>query len=443
MKSTLVEEPDSGVTGEFDGRRFSRASTVAELASEISLEDPALLSRVLLPGKNFGPYNILGFVAAGGMGEIYAARRTSSDGKLSRPLALKVISSEYNNDWRVIERFKREARISQAIRSPHVPRVYEYGESEQGHVFLSMDLLSGEELFDLLHRKRQLKLDELADITLQILTGLAQIHASGFVHRDIKPENIYLAKRKNGQNRVKILDFGIAKSVDEKSDPVLSVAGQIFGTPQYLAPEQAMNPDVDIRADIYSLGVVMYECASGSLPFDRDTAYALILAHQNEPVPPLPSSIDHEFAEIIYKALAKNPENRFQSAQEMAYVLTRWLEETSSVEGDIAEDTVPFPAARRPGLLLDEHHSSTFMDEIIGEGTASLAAIDEDDLTITSSGMFKRLDIPASDKPAIETSPEPKVMHATTSEESSTVAHAITVGALVLILVAILWSAFF
>ncbi len=441
MKSTLVEEPDAGVTGEFDGRRFSRASTVEDLARESSLEDPALLSRVLLPGKSFGPYSIIGFVAAGGMGEIYAARRTSSDGTLSRPLALKVISAEYNNDWRVIERFKREARISQAIRSPHVPRVYEYGESEQGHVFLSMDLLNGEELFDLLHRKRQLKLDELATITLQILKGLAQIHASGYVHRDIKPENIYLARRKNGQQRVKILDFGIAKSVDEKSDPILSVAGQIFGTPQYLAPEQAMNPDVDIRADIYSLGVVMYECASGSLPFDRETAYAVILAHQNEPVPPLPSSIDYEFAEIIYKALAKDPELRFQSAQEMAYVLARWLEETSSVEGDSVE-----PAnfrARSDEFSLDDIAAATILDDISAAHTATLPAIDEQDLTITSSGSLKRRDVVRDEPPVVKVAPVPEKKIATHEEDSSRAAHLITVGALVLILIAAFWSFFF
>ncbi len=443
MKSTLVEEPDSGVTGEFDGRQFSRASTVAELANESSLEDPALLSRVLLPGKKFGPYSILGFVAAGGMGEIYAARRTSSDGKLSRPLALKVISAEYNNDWRVIERFKREARISQAIRSPHVPRVYEYGESDQGHVFLSMDLLIGEELFDLLHRKGHLNLDELANITLQILKGLSQIHTSGFVHRDIKPENIYLSQRSNGQTRVKILDFGIAKSVEEKSDPILSVAGQIFGTPQYLAPEQAVNPDVDIRADIYSLGIVMYECASGSLPFDRDTAYALILAHQNEEVPPLPSSIDHEFAEIIYKALAKNPEYRFQSAEEMSYVLTRWLEETSSVEGDSVEPTIA--RARSDEFSLDDIAMATILDAINITHAATLPAIDEEDLTITSSGVFKRLDVVRDEAPVIKVAPAPapKKNDATREEEPSRVAHRITVCALILILIAALWSFFF
>lgn len=461
MKSTLVETPDYGATGEFEAPSFSRASTVAELARETSLQDPALLSRVLLPGKKFGPYNILGFVAAGGMGEIYAAQRTMSDGKLSRPLALKVISAEYNNDWRVIERFKREARISQAIRSPHVPRVYEYGESEQGHVFMAMDLLNGEELFDLLHRKKHLKLEVLANITLQVLAGLAEIHSRGFVHRDIKPENIYLARRKSGRKIVKILDFGIAKSVEEKSDPILSVAGQIFGTPQYLAPEQAMNPDVDIRADIYSLGVVMYECASGSLPFDRETSYALILAHQNDPVPPLPSSIDHEFAEIIYKALAKDPAYRFQSAAEMAYVLNRWLEETSSVESD---DEPPARNPNTPGsaFLMDDV-SNAILADLSAELTAALPDIAEEDLSVTSSGRFKRLESTAAAEsepaPTRTTTPVPSfgaepaiappppeehpMLRQAPQAEPSRMAHAITAGALLLILIAILWSAFF
>lgn len=351
MKSTLVELPPDSEGLDEDSMDFIRASSVDELAEKTNLADDEVLGRVLLPGKRFGAYHILGFVAAGGMGEIYAAQRIKSDGTRSRPVALKVITAEFANDWRIIERFKREARISKAIRSRHVARVYEFGESPQGHAFLAMELLSGEELFDRLHREKVLSPMDMADLGLQILKGLHQIHESGFVHRDIKPENIFLAKDpKTGKEIVKILDFGIAKRADKKSDPLLSVVGQIYGTPQYLAPEQAINPDVDHRADLYSLGIVMYECITGSLPFKGETSYEFIVAHQNEVVPHLPSSVDPEFAEIIHKALIKKPEERFQSALEMGTVLKRWVDETSWVEEDDPDISMEFELNATPSM---------------------------------------------------------------------------------------------
>lgn len=326
VKSTLIELPPDSRGLDEDSIDFIRANSVEELAQKTAIDSQAVLNRVLLPGKRFGAYHILGFVAAGGMGEIYAAQRFKDDGSRSQPVALKVITAEFANDWRIIERFKREARISKAIRSKHVVRVYEFGESPDGHAFLSMELLTGEELFDSLHRNKTIPPDELAKLALQVLKGLHQIHQSGFVHRDIKPENIFLARTPEGDEIVKILDFGIAKRADQKSDPLLSVVGQIYGTPQYLAPEQAVNPDVDHRADLYSLGVVLYECVTGSLPFDGDSSYALILAHQSQDPPPLPSSVDPEFAAIITRALAKDPDDRFQSALEMGQTLKRWLD---------------------------------------------------------------------------------------------------------------------
>ncbi|MFP4597939.1 MAG: serine/threonine-protein kinase [Persicimonas sp.] len=333
MSSTLIElPPELSESGESSTVEYVEASSVEEFAERTHISDEQVLSRVLLPGREFGPYRILGFIASGGMGEIYAAERASSDSTPRQPVALKVISPEHAHDWRIVERFKREASISKAIRSDNVIRVYEYGETDGEEAFLSMELLSGEELFERLCRVRTLPLDQLSDIVLQVLDGLDDVHRSGFIHRDIKPENIFLARRPDGTEIAKVLDFGIAKRRDERSDPLLSVAGQIYGTPEYLAPEQAINPDVDPRADIYSVGVMLYEAATGSLPFTGDTSYSVIAAHQNNPVPAMPSSIDPEFAEIVYTALAKNPADRFQSADEMAQVLRRWVDHTSLAE---------------------------------------------------------------------------------------------------------------
>ncbi len=359
MKSTLVELPPDGEDNDDESGDFIRANSVDDLAQQTNIGNDEVLNRVLLPGKRFGSYHILGFVAAGGMGEIYAAQRLKSDGTRSKPVALKVITAEFSNDWRIIERFKREARISKAISSRHVARVYEYGESPQGHVFLAMELLSGEELFDRLHRERVLSPMVLAELSLQILKGLHQIHESGFVHRDIKPENIFLARHpKKDREDVKILDFGIAKRADQKSDPLLSVVGQIYGTPQYLAPEQAVNPDVDHRADLYSLGVVMYECISGSLPFDAESSYGFIVSHQNDEVPLLPSTVDPEFAEIIYRAPVKKPDDRYQSALEMGKVIKRWVDETSWIEEEEESISIEMELHTPP---LD-----TSMDDLLG-----------------------------------------------------------------------------
>ena len=300
------------------------ASSREELASRGGIRDPKLLERLLLKGERVGPYTVLGFVAAGGMGEIYAARREGQ--KSGRPVALKILNPDLSSEWHLIERFKREAEISRKLRSKYVIRVYEYGTDARGRSFMSMELLRGEELFDRIHNGAGITQQELARIGVQSCKGLEAIHKAGIIHRDIKPENIFIARDRNGRERVKILDFGIAKFGDVPSDPTLSVQGQVYGTPQYISPEQCLSPDIDHRSDLYSLGVILYEGCCGYLPFDKDTDYATMNAQQHDEVPPLPGHVDPALAEIIYKALAKNPGDRFQSARMMGALLYEWLE---------------------------------------------------------------------------------------------------------------------
>ncbi len=326
MKSTLIElPPESGGLDE-ESIEFVEAKSVDEIAQQGHIDDERVLKRLLLPGQAFGPYKILGFIAAGGMGEVYAAERIMSDGRRLGPVALKVISPEYMDDWAIAERFKREAQISRAIRSPHVTRVYEFGETEAGHAFLAMEMLHGEELFDRMYVDGGFEPNEVAEIMLELLAGLRAVHESGFIHRDIKPENIYFCRREGAAEIVKILDFGIAKRSDQKSDPYLSVVGKVYGTPEYIAPEQGLNPDVDARADLYSAGIIMYELLAGHLPYQGETAYALILSHQNEPVPPLPGYVPEDLAKIVMKSLEKKAENRFQSAEEFQRAIRSWFD---------------------------------------------------------------------------------------------------------------------
>lgn len=368
MSSTLIELPPESLRDQDDerGGGYLEASSAAEL-TQVHQLDASVLGRVLYKGARFGDYHILGFVAAGGMGEIYAAERVSADGMRRVPVALKILQG--SDTGTLLRQITREAEICRSVHSKHVIRIYEYGLSHEGHCFMAMELLRGEELFDRMRRHKMFPLRELSEICLQVLDGLRDIHRAGIVHRDIKPENIYLSRSKKWGDLARLLDFGIARIMDQPDDPSMEVAGQIYGTPQYLAPEQGMSPEVDGRADLYSLGIVMYECAAGCTPFERETPYATMLAHQQDPIPPLPSTLDPEFCEIIYKALAKKPGDRWQSAEEFIQVLYRWMEETSWVDEIPGGDT-PFggqPALRDSAQLTSPR--STPMQGLSAQGT--------------------------------------------------------------------------
>jgi serine/threonine-protein kinase len=221
----------------------------------------------------------------------------------------------------------------------------------------------------------------LAELSLQILKGLHQIHESGFVHRDIKPENIFLAKHpKKDREDVKILDFGIAKRADQKSDPLLSVVGQIYGTPQYLAPEQAVNPDVDHRADLYSLGVMLYEFMTGVVPFQDAAPVQVLTAHVfTEPKPPsqvAPNRVKPTMEKIILKAMAKETDARFQTAMEMFEALVAREQEI------VREQGLTGRAAYVPGMELTGMY--TALD--ISKAKAAAADSDSEDPTQAMTG---------------------------------------------------------
>lgn len=346
MKSTLVELPPELSELAEESVELSDTKTVEELAQKSQISDEKVIKRLLLPGASFGPYRILGFIAAGGMGEVYSAERLMPDGKRLGPVALKVIAPEYLDDWAIAQRFKREAQISRAIRSPHVTRVYEFGETKDKHAFLAMEMLSGEELFERMY-KRRFSPETTVAIILQVLAGLRAVHESGFIHRDLKPENIYFHHREADEEIIKLLDFGIAKRTGEQSDPYLSVVGKIYGTPEYIAPEQGLNPDVDERADLYSVGVILYELLAGKLPFEGETAYAIILAHQNQKPAPLPDTVDRVLARIVAKALEKRADDRYQSAGEFAADLRKWLHKGDDVD---VEDLIARPRNDTPDM---------------------------------------------------------------------------------------------
>ncbi|MGY1697902.1 protein kinase, partial [Geodermatophilus sp. SYSU D00814] len=260
----------------------------------------ALSTGTILAGR----YEITEPIATGGMGEVWRAR----DRVLDRIVAAKVLRSEFTGDPSFVARFRNEARHTAALSHPNIASVYDYGEStdERGHqlAFLVMELVEGKPLVTILHEEGRLPVDWTLHVLSQAADGLSAAHAAGVVHRDIKPGNLIV--RPDGV--VKLTDFGIARTRDATP---LTRTGMVVGTAQYLSPEQAQGMEVTAASDVYSLGVVGYECLTGGRPFDGTSQVAIALAHINRQPPPLPAEIPPQVRLLIERALAKDPHDRF------------------------------------------------------------------------------------------------------------------------------------
>jgi serine/threonine-protein kinase len=260
----------------------------------------ALSTGTILAGR----YEITEPIATGGMGEVWRAR----DRVLDRVVAAKVLRSEFTGDPSFVARFRNEARHTAALSHPNIASVYDYGESvdERGHqlAFLVMELVEGKPLVTILHEEGRLSPEWTLHVLGQSADGLSAAHAAGVVHRDIKPGNLIV--RPDGV--VKLTDFGIARARDATP---LTRTGMVVGTAQYLSPEQAQGLEVTAASDVYSLGVVGYECLTGGRPFDGTSQVAIALAHINQQPAPLPTDIPLAVRQLIERALAKHPDDRF------------------------------------------------------------------------------------------------------------------------------------
>mgnify|MGYP003866708783 CR=1 FL=1 len=264
-------------------------------------------------GQSWGDFELGGILGEGGMGAVYRAKQKS----LKRRVAIKVMPPNLAADGRLLKRFHLEAETASKLVSPHIVQVYFIGEHDGNH-FYAMEYVDGIDLYDVLKKSRDenkpLTPDEAANYVLQAAKGLAEAGRHGVVHRDIKPPNIMVAK----DGLVKIADFGIVKVLGEHN---LTMTGQAVGTPAYVSPEQGRGDrEVDTRSDLYSLGVVFYELATGQKPFNGSTPNALIYQHcYDEPVLPknVVSGISDEIQAVILRCLQKKPENRYQTADEL------------------------------------------------------------------------------------------------------------------------------
>jgi eukaryotic-like serine/threonine-protein kinase len=250
-------------------------------------------------------YRLDDLIAAGGMGEVWRA----TDLVLGRPVAVKLLRAEYVQHPETLARFRAEARHAGSLSHPHIARIYDYGEADATHPpFLVMELVDGPPVTQLL-ANGPMGPARVMDVVAQAADGLAAAHAAGLVHRDIKPGNLLLAP----QDQVKITDFGIAYAAG--SAPITRT-GMLIGTPAYVAPERVAGAGATAASDLYSLGIVAYECLAGALPFSG-TAMEIALSHQMRPLPPLPAAVPAEVAALVAELTAKDPAARPVSAREV------------------------------------------------------------------------------------------------------------------------------
>jgi len=305
-----------------------------------------------LTGKTLNRrYLVEAHIGEGGFGDVYRAKQIQMD----RQVAIKVLAPGMSKDENLVARFRREAKSACNLRDPHTIITYDFDETENGLLYIAMELLQGETLFDVMEDLTLIPAARTAGILEQSCTSLGEAHSMGIVHRDIKPENVFLEHRPDYPDFVKILDFGIAKIVtgDMASGPQLTAAGQTLGTLEYMSPEQLMGKQLDGRSDIYALGMLAYQMLTGTLPFSSNSP-ASIIQWQLKELPPLVSSlvptVPPEFDPIILKMLAKERDDRYSAVSELRDDLRQMMARQGWLAGGgtgpmTAVPQAPLPAA--------------------------------------------------------------------------------------------------
>jgi len=283
-----------------------------------------------------GRYLITRKVGQGGMGAVYEATHTL----IGKRVAVKVLLEKYARRESIVQRLEQEARLASSCQNEHIIDITDFGSTEDGRTFVVMEYLEGESLSECLARETRLPEQRILRIISQAASALAAAHAKGIVHRDVKPENLFLLRRKD-QDFVKVVDFGISKSLrasdEAEEQPRLTQTGMVLGTPLYMSPEQARGDDeLDARVDIYALGVIMYEAATGRVPFIGNNYLSVISQVLNEePRAPraLRPELSEEFEAVVLRAMEKDRAERYASANELLADLTALLDDpTRSTE---------------------------------------------------------------------------------------------------------------
>ncbi|HEX5735130.1 MAG TPA: protein kinase [Blastocatellia bacterium] len=289
--------------------------------------DNAQLIEIVTDGKDpmlgkvlAGRFLLIDKLGQGGMGTVYKAMHTQMD----RICALKLLTPHTNDTESAVARFKREARMASRIDNPHAVTIYDFGEAEGGLLYLAMEFIDGKPLTRLLAEEQGLGVSRTVHITAQIAEALAAAHSLGIVHRDLKPDNIMIAQKAGAADYVKVLDFGIAKTVADDADNVTKT-GFILGTPVYMSPEQITGEKLDGRSDVYSLAIITYEMLSGRLPFKGDNVQAIMIKRVTDNPIRLREaspSVSDSVEEVVMAGLARDREERIATAEAFASMLT-------------------------------------------------------------------------------------------------------------------------
>jgi serine/threonine-protein kinase len=298
-----------------------------------------------------GQFRVLEKVGTGGMGSVYKASQPA----MNRMVAIKILHPKLAGRKDLTSRFRREARAMSQLTHPNTAKVFMYGEAEEdGSLYIVMEMLEGKNLNQTVRKEGPMPTERAIPILIQVCGALQEAHDLGIVHRDLKPENIFLSKQGGIIDYPKVLDFGLAKVTERQMQPgsvILTQEGMVFGTPEFMSPEQAQGRVLDARSDIYSLAVILYEVLTGKLPFSARTPMEYIQKHVMEPAIPLNDRVpDRKFPkgleEVLARALMKKPDERFQSAAEFGEALRPY--------GGAAAASLPAIRIAGPHIVVDQ-----------------------------------------------------------------------------------------
>ena len=286
-------------------------------------------------------YRVEALLGEGGMGLVYRVTHT----RLNKPLAIKVLRRENTGDPEVLARFRREAESASAIGNQHIIDINDFGELSDGSTYFVMECLDGLDLIDAIDVAQRMPEERAIHIAVQVCRALGAAHDAGIVHRDLKPENVFLIRRNDTDDFVKVLDFGIAKVANGPKR--LTRDGEVLGTPHYMSPEQCEGDGVDHRTDIYALGVLLYEMVTGHVPHDADTMMGILTKQMYEdPIPPkvrVPQ-VSEQLEHLIMRCLEKKPEQRYQTM----HAIEADLQRVHTGQQPVGPDTVTLTPTRPP-----------------------------------------------------------------------------------------------
>ncbi len=309
------------------------------------------------------------------MGSVYRASQPA----MKREVAIKILHPKLAGRKDLTSRFRREARAMSQLTHPNTVRVFMYGELEEdGSLYIVMEMLEGRNLNQTVRKGGPMDPAQAIPIITQVCGALQEAHEMGIVHRDMKPENIFICNQGGMTNYPKVLDFGLAKVTEQQMQPgsvILTQEGMVFGTPEFMSPEQAQGRTLDARSDVYSVAVILYEVLTGKLPFDAKTPMEYIQKHVTQPIIGLNDrvegkSFDPGLARVLEKAMAKKPDERYQSAREFAQALEPYAEGAPVASRAAADLPSPEPLATAPQQVAAASGPSTRL--LVGVAAACL-----------------------------------------------------------------------